>query len=104
MSADPNFTSGTLEAIRFRRPDETGLEVIRQRIVDAYAGRDLDGTSNGCLGDILNFELHHNRLDFFQIAMKWDVPVSVVGALIADYCMHLQCIGCGNVNHDYDPA
>lgn len=73
--------------------DQPFIESLRQRVEDQYS---LHRTGCGAsFGEILCHELHHGGankegLDFISLAHKWNIPVSVLGRLIADHCDRLE--------------
>jgi hypothetical protein len=78
------------------RHEESYIESCRRRVEEQYAHTTLSsGSVGGCFGSILCSELHHGGphgegLHFSALAAKWNIPVSMLGEIIADHCRRLE--------------
>ena len=89
-----------------RIQEETFLGSLRRRVEEQYKQTQLgSGSIGGCFGSILCHELHHGGstgtgLHFSALAAKWNIPVSLLGDLIADHCRRLEPLL--QVNHNFN--
>jgi len=76
-----------------------GVGAFRSHIERSYSEEGIS-TNGGSFGEILCYEIHsqpHNGrgchetgLTFKELAQKWEISVSFLGALIEDHCKKLE--------------
>lgn len=62
------------------------LKRARERIVERHQ------EATGCgidFGELLCYEIHTTGLHFRALAAKWEIPIELLGDLIADHCRQL---------------